>query len=52
MLGYTYAQFLGYLRAARRRERDRIKWQTLAARAAQYDKKGLKNFLKGLDDGG
>lgn len=52
MLGYTYGQFQGYLRAARRRERDRNKWQAITARAAQYDKKGFKNFLKGLDDGG
>jgi hypothetical protein len=50
-MGYTYAQLLGFLGAAARRERDRIKWQAVTARAAQYDAKGFKAFMRGLDNG-
>lgn len=49
ILRYTWAQFNGYMEAAAARERDRIKWQAITARAAQYQSKDWKAFIKGLE---
>jgi hypothetical protein len=49
-LAYTLGQLRGYAQAVRRIERERVKQQAVAARVAQADRRGWKQWLDSLED--
>lgn len=49
-MGYTIAQLQGYAVAVQRLERRRLKDAAVAARAAQADRSGWRQWVKALED--